>query len=74
MNGSWDPGAQKGLLKVFDSAIEELRLSAKNDPATYAKFTSDRAAQEKIFMKALKRSGVANESSASQMLQCALPR
>jgi hypothetical protein len=74
MNGSWDPGAQKGLLKVFDSAIEELRLSAKNDPATYAKFSSDRAAQEKIFKNALKRSGVANEASASQMIQCALPK
>lgn len=73
MNGSWDPKAQSGLLKVFDNAIEELRLSAKNDPATYAKFSTDQASQEKILLNALRRSGVSKEEDAKAMLQCALP-
>ncbi|MDO9181885.1 MAG: hypothetical protein Q7U04_05735 [Bacteriovorax sp.] len=72
MNGSWDPGAQKSLLKVFDNAIIELRLSAKNDPATYAKFTSNQEAKEKIFASALKRSG-ADDKDLPAMLTCALP-
>jgi hypothetical protein len=73
MNGSWDPAAQKGLLKVFDNAVEELRLTAKNDPATYAKFNTDPEAQKKILLNALRRSGVASEADAKTMLQCALP-
>ncbi len=73
MDGSWNPNAQSGLLKVFDKAIEELRLSAKNDPATYAKFTTDPKSQEKIIMNALKKSGVSKEEDAKDMLQCALP-
>lgn len=72
MNGAWDPKGQTALLKVFDNAIIELRLSAKNDPATYAKFTTDKSAQEKIFANALKRSGV-EEKDLQPMVQCALP-
>lgn len=60
--------------KVFDNAIIELRLSAKNDPATYAKFNTSQASQEKIMLNALKRSGVTKEADAKAMLQCALPR
>lgn len=73
MDGSWDPKAQSGLLKVFNNAIDELRLTAKNDPATYAKFTTDSKSQEKILMNALKKSGVSKERDAKDMLQCALP-
>jgi len=72
LDGSWNPNAQSGLLKVFDNAIEELRLSAKNDPATYAKFTTDPKSQEKIILNALRKSG-AKEEDTKEMLRCALP-
>lgn len=72
MNGAWDPAVQNGLLKVFNNAIVELRLSAKNDPATYAKYSTDKSSQEIIFMKALKRSGV-KDKDLKPMVQCALP-
>lgn len=69
MNGIWDPKGQAGLLTVFGNAIEELRLTASRDPATYAKFTTDPAAKEKVMMKALERSGV-KEKDRAKMLQC----
>jgi hypothetical protein len=72
MSGVWDPKGQSALLRVFDNAITELRLSASNDPATYAKFNVDKASQEKIFIKALQRSG-AKEKDLKAMVQCALP-
>lgn len=71
LDGSWNPEAQKGLLKVFDSAIEELRLSAVNDPATYAKFTTDPKSQEKIIVNALRKSGAKVEDT-KDMLRCAV--
>lgn len=73
MNGSWDPKGQNALLKVFDRAILELRLSAKNDPATYAKFSTDPEAQQKIVQNALRRSG-AKEEEIKAMSQCALSK
>jgi hypothetical protein len=71
MDGTWNPKEQAGLLKVFNNAIEELRLSASNDPATYAKFSTEKAAQEKILEKALKRSG-AEDRDLKSMVQCAV--
>lgn len=72
MNGSWDKVAQKGLLKVFDNAIAELRIAFSKDPATYAKLSTSPQAQEKILMNALRRSGV-KEKDIKKMSQCALP-
>lgn len=73
LNGSWDPAAQNGLLKVFNNVIEELRLTAKDDPATYAKFTVDPESQQKVLLGALKKSGIKSEKDGKSMLQCALP-
>lgn len=68
INGSGTPGTQYELLKIFDNAIIELRLSAKNDPATYAKFSTSQESQEKILLNALRRSGVKTEADAKGML------
>jgi hypothetical protein len=72
MDGSWDPNTQKGLYKLFENTIEELRLAFKEDPATYAKFTSDSNARDKIVEKALLRSG-AKKSDVEEMRICIAP-
>jgi hypothetical protein len=69
---SWDPKARAGLMKVFDEGVEELRLTFSKDPATYAKFTTDNQAKEKIFLAALKRAGVVDDAEAAAMKTCAL--
>lgn len=69
---SWDSKGQESLLTIFDNAVTELRYAAKNDPATYAKFSTNQAAQDQIFVNALRRSG-AKEKDLQAMVQCALP-
>jgi hypothetical protein len=59
-------------MKVFDEGVEELRLTFSKDPATYAKFTTDNQAKEKIFLAALKRAGVVDDAEAAAMKTCAL--
>lgn len=72
INDSWDLASEKGLLKVFDNAITELRISSHNNPAIYAKFTTDKNAQEQIIINALKRSGV-HDNELNSMVQCMTP-
>jgi type I site-specific restriction-modification system R (restriction) subunit len=72
LEGVWDPKSQNALFKVFDNAIEELRLAAKNDPETYLKFSSNAEAQNKIIAKALRKAGV-EEKNIPAGLQCAMP-
>lgn len=72
--GSWNPKAREGFLTVLRNSVDELREAYKNNPATYAKFTTDNTAKREIFRKALKRSGVKSEGQLDEMVQCALPR
>lgn len=68
----WNPKATKGLLVVVENSMSELRAAFRKDPATYAKFTTDPAARQKIFSQALRRSGV-SEERVRAMTKCALP-
>jgi hypothetical protein len=69
-----DTSTKRGMLVVYDSAVAELRESFRKDPATYAKFSSDRAAQEQILTNAMRRAGLVDEQEAKIAAQCALPK
>jgi hypothetical protein len=69
-----DTATKRGMLVVYDSAVAELRESFRKDPATYAKFNSDRQAQEKILTSAMRRAGLIDEKEAELAAQCALPK
>jgi hypothetical protein len=72
VKNSWNPKAQKGLLTVLDNSMIELREAFKKDPVTYSKFTTDVSAKEKIFRKALKRSGV-KDDRVNALAECVFP-
>ena len=74
IKGNMSPRAEKGLLKVYDDAIEELRIANRKDPATYAKFGTDPASDAIILNNALKRAGVSSADDVRAMRQCILKR
>jgi hypothetical protein len=72
IKGSWNPNARKGLLTVIENTKEVLRETFKKDPATYAKFTVDPVAKQKVLIQALKRSG-AKQERINALTRCLQP-